>query len=324
MEARGQVDKLEVAARKQEIETRYGPWTAHNLQLQDDLYTIRPGVAGGNEARVRRVLQLVADLAHGPIERLRILDLGALEGLFAVELARQGASVVAVEGREANLEKMRLAKEALGLEHLELRHEDVRALDRARHGEFDVVLCLGLLYHLDAPDIFLLLERMREVCRDLVIIETRISPYPSAQHQHNGRRYWGVVTAEPPPDTPPHSRDALWSSIGNPRSFERHRRRVPVQRPGRCGLLLGTSVPPASSHGGASGSGNLRRLRPAACAHSFGSRVERACLGAVARAGHSASPGAAAPGGVPVAQGARPPAGKAACWMDQGAADPVA
>jgi 2-polyprenyl-3-methyl-5-hydroxy-6-metoxy-1,4-benzoquinol methylase len=220
MEARGQVDKLEVAARKQEIETRYGPWTAHNLQLQDDLYTIRPGVAGGNEARVRRVLQLVADLAHGPIERLRILDLGALEGLFAVELARQGASVVAVEGREANLEKMRLAKEALKLEHLELRHEDVRALDPARHGEFDVVLCLGLLYHLDAPDIFLLLERIHEVCRDLVIIETRISPYPSAQYQHNGRRYWGVVTAEPPPDTPPHSRDALWSSIGNPRSFE--------------------------------------------------------------------------------------------------------
>jgi 2-polyprenyl-3-methyl-5-hydroxy-6-metoxy-1,4-benzoquinol methylase len=177
VEALSQVDKLEIAARKREIEARYGPWTAHNLQLWDDLYTIRPGVAGGNEARVRQVLQLVADLAHGPIERLRILDLGALEGLFAVELARQGASVVAVEGREANLEKMRLAKEALGLEHLELRQEDVRALDRARHGEFDVVLCLGLLYHLDASDIFSLLERMHEVCRDLVIIETRISSY---------------------------------------------------------------------------------------------------------------------------------------------------
>jgi SAM-dependent methyltransferase len=214
------VDKLEIDARKREIEARYGPWTAHNLQLQDDLYTIRPGVAGGNEARVRRVLQLVADLAHGPIERLRILDLGALEGLFAVELARRGASVVALEGREANLEKMRLAREAVGLEHLELRHEDVRTLDPARHGEFDVVLCLGLLYHLDASDVFLLLERMRDVCRDLVIIETRISPYPRDQYHHKNRQYWGVVTAEPPPDTPPHSQAALWSSIGNPRSFE--------------------------------------------------------------------------------------------------------
>jgi 2-polyprenyl-3-methyl-5-hydroxy-6-metoxy-1,4-benzoquinol methylase len=39
------------------------------------------------------VVQLVADLAHEPIERLRVLDLGAFEGLFAVELARQGATV---------------------------------------------------------------------------------------------------------------------------------------------------------------------------------------------------------------------------------------
>jgi SAM-dependent methyltransferase len=214
------MDKAEIDARKREIEAQYGPWTAHNLQLQDDLYTIRPGVAGGNEARVRRVVQLVADLAHGPVERLRILDLGALEGLFAVELARRGASVVAVEGREANLEKMRLAQEALGLEHLELRYEDVRTLDPARHGHFDVVLCLGLLYHLDAPDVFSLLERMRGVCRDLVIIETRVSPYPSVQHHYKGRQYWGVVAPEPPPDIPPHSRDALWSSIGNPNSFE--------------------------------------------------------------------------------------------------------
>jgi SAM-dependent methyltransferase len=214
------VDKPDIETRKREIEALYGPWTAHNLQLQGDLYTIRPGVAGGNEARVRRVVQLVADLAHGPIDRLRILDLGALEGLFAVELARRGASVVALEGREANLEKMRLAREALGLERLEVRHEDVRALDPARHGRFDVVLCLGLLYHLDAPDVFLLLERMHDLCRDLVIVETRISPYPDVQREHKGERYWGVVAPEPPPSTPALSREALWSSIGNPDSFE--------------------------------------------------------------------------------------------------------
>ena len=170
------MNRDELENRKREVERRYGAWISHNLQLQDDLYTIRRGVAGGNEARVRRVVQLVADLAHGPIEKLRVLDLGAFEGLFAVELARQGATVVAIEGREASLEKMRLAKEALGLENLEVRLEDVRALDPQRHGAFDVVLCLGLLYHLDAPDVFQLLERMRDLCRDLVIIETRVAP----------------------------------------------------------------------------------------------------------------------------------------------------
>lgn len=63
------MDRDELENRKREVERRYGAWISHNLQLQDDLYTIQRGVAGGNEARVRRVVQLVADLAHGPIRR---------------------------------------------------------------------------------------------------------------------------------------------------------------------------------------------------------------------------------------------------------------
>jgi 2-polyprenyl-3-methyl-5-hydroxy-6-metoxy-1,4-benzoquinol methylase len=213
------VDRTEIEMRKRELEQAYGAWTSHNMQLHDDLYTIRAGVAGGNEARLRRVLQMASDLGDRPIDKMRVLDLGALEGLFAVEFARRGATVVAIERREPNLEKMRLAKDALGLERLDLRLEDARELRRERHGEFDLVLCLGLLYHLDAPDVFALLTRMREVCRRLVIIDTRISSHPIDSYAHRGRRYWGLVADEPPADTPPHSRDALWSSIGNPRSF---------------------------------------------------------------------------------------------------------
>jgi 2-polyprenyl-3-methyl-5-hydroxy-6-metoxy-1,4-benzoquinol methylase len=213
------VDRAEIETRKRELEQAYGAWTSHNMQLHDDLYTIRAGVAGGNEARLRRVLQMAADLGDRPIDKMRVLDLGALEGLFAVEFARRGATVVAIEGREPNLEKLRLAKDALGLERLELRLEDARELRRERHGEFDLVLCLGLLYHLDAPDVFTLLTRMREVCRRLVVIDTRISSYPIDSYEHRGRRYWGLLANEPPADTPPHSLDALWSSLGNPRSF---------------------------------------------------------------------------------------------------------
>jgi SAM-dependent methyltransferase len=213
------LNRRQLETRKREVESRYGAWISHNLQLQDDLYTIKRGVAGGNEARVRRVVQLIADLAHEPMERLRVLDLGAFEGLFSVELARRGAAVVAVEGREASLEKMRLAKEALGLDNLEVRLEDVRTLDPERHGRFHVVLCLGLLYHLDAPDVFQLLERMRDVCSDLVIIDTHLALYPSDRCEHRGRQYWGRAVPEPPPHRPPLSRDALWSSIGNPKSF---------------------------------------------------------------------------------------------------------
>jgi SAM-dependent methyltransferase len=209
-----------VARKKLEIEDRYGPWTAHNIQLHNDLYTIGPDIVGGSEVRLQQVSQVVSDMVHVPIDQLRVLDLGALEGLFSVEFARRGATVVAIEGREANLEKIRFAKEVFGLDRLDLRLEDVRGLDRARHGEFDVVLCLGLLYHLDVPDVFVLLERMREVCRYVTVIETRVHRFPTARRDYQGRTYWGVVGDEPPAHTPPLSREALWSSIGNPQSFE--------------------------------------------------------------------------------------------------------
>jgi 2-polyprenyl-3-methyl-5-hydroxy-6-metoxy-1,4-benzoquinol methylase len=110
-----------VARRKRKVEERYGPWTAHNIRLCDDLYTIDAGVLGGSEVRLQQVVQIVADVGHAPIEQLRVLDLGALEGLFALEFARRGARVVAIGGREANLEKIRFAKEVLELDRLELR-----------------------------------------------------------------------------------------------------------------------------------------------------------------------------------------------------------
>src|SRR5262249_15966321 len=42
---------------------------------------------------------------------------------------------------------------------------------------------------------------------------------PFERCEHRGHRYWGLRVAEPGPDTPPSSRDALWASIGNAYSF---------------------------------------------------------------------------------------------------------
>jgi SAM-dependent methyltransferase len=210
----------DVRPEKQAVEGRFGPWTSHNIALTEDVYTMERGVVAGSEVRLRQIVQLVCDISPKPVAELRILDLGALEGLFALEFARRGARVVAVEGREANLEKMRFAQTSLRLDDLELHLEDVRALSRDRFGEFDVVLCLGLLYHLDAPDVFGLLQRIRDVCRMCAIVETRVHRFGTARREFRGRSYFGVVGLEPPPDTPALSRTALWSSIGNPRSFE--------------------------------------------------------------------------------------------------------
>ena len=103
-----------IVEKKNEVISKYGPWTAHNIHLQDDIYTIGPNIVG-DEIRLKRITQCVFDLLGGSIKNARILDLACLEGLFAIEFARQGATCVGIEGREANIEKARFVKDYCSL-----------------------------------------------------------------------------------------------------------------------------------------------------------------------------------------------------------------
>ncbi len=209
----------DLATRRAELERAHGPWTAHNIRLAEGVYTIGPEPSG-DELKLRRVLQLVSDLARKPLAELRVLDLASLEGMYAIELAAHGAEVVAIEGREANLAKARFAAEALGLDRITWIHGDVRDLSRERHDEFDVVLCLGILYHLDAPDVFSFVERIAEVTRDLVVFDTNVAVHGHERQRWNGADYCGERLAEHDPDAPSKVRlAALWSSLDNPWAF---------------------------------------------------------------------------------------------------------
>jgi 2-polyprenyl-3-methyl-5-hydroxy-6-metoxy-1,4-benzoquinol methylase len=202
----------------QEIIERYGPWSSHNICLGDGLYT-RDEPSQGS-LRLRRIVQVAADLTGRPLETLRVLDLACLEGIFAVEFALHGAEVLAIEGREANIEKARFAKDVLSLDNLELVLDDVRNLNISRHGEFDIVLCLGILYHLDTDDVFRFMERISEVCRGLAIIATHISPVDSEDRDWKGKKYWGRHVQEHGADvTPEEKLKALWYSLDNVRAF---------------------------------------------------------------------------------------------------------
>lgn len=206
----------ELRSRKEDLVKRYGPWTDHNIHLGGDLYTMesRPF-----SPKWRRILQLVADIAGEPLDRLRILDLACLEGQYAVEFARHGASVVGIEGREGNIAKARFAKEALALANLEFHQDDVRNLSVAKYGHFDVVLCLGLFYHLDAPDLFDFMARISEVCRRFVVIDTYVSLAAKERYTHGNRTYWGREYVEHSEHSNSEERlDSAWASLDNTRS----------------------------------------------------------------------------------------------------------
>ena len=206
-----------IRARRDAVAERYGPWTSHDIQLAEGLST-RPG--GADLDRLRRCLQIATDVLRRPLAELRVLDLGALEGQYAVEFAAQGATAVAIEGREANIEKARVAQEALELDRLELLHDDVRSLSPDRHGTFDVVLCIGLLYHLDADDVFRFLGQLAAVCEGVLILDTHVALRGPSVHVHDGHEYRGLRFAEHDPRASATQRArSVWASLDNPESF---------------------------------------------------------------------------------------------------------
>ncbi len=100
----------------------------------------------------------------------RVLDIGAWDGWFTFEMERRGASVVAVDCVE--IENFRYAHRQLGsrAEYLEL---DVYDLTPERVGRFDIVLCLGVVYHLKHP--LLAIERVCDLTADMAIVESFVA-----------------------------------------------------------------------------------------------------------------------------------------------------
>lgn len=84
----------------------------------------------------------------------RVIDLACNEGWFSHRMLEWGASyVLGVDIRPRVIRRAELLRAHLGIpqNRLELRCADVFDLNTSEMGTFDVVLCLGLVYHLENP-----------------------------------------------------------------------------------------------------------------------------------------------------------------------------
>ena len=102
-----------------------------------------------------------------PVEGAHVLDVGCGVGHFLPFYLRRGCSVVAVDGRQENIVELRRRHP-----HVDARVDDVQDIDPRQYGEFDVIHCFGLLYHLDSP--VAALRRFNAMCRRLLILETMV------------------------------------------------------------------------------------------------------------------------------------------------------
>jgi SAM-dependent methyltransferase len=101
-----------------------------------------------NSVKVRRVTLILRDFA-GPVgEKLRVLDVACGEGVYAIEAALRGAEVLALDARIERMQHGARAAQRLGLVNVRFEQDDVRKVSAASRGQFDVILFLGILYHL--------------------------------------------------------------------------------------------------------------------------------------------------------------------------------
>jgi tRNA (mo5U34)-methyltransferase len=97
----------------------------------------------------------------------RVLDIGAWDGWFSFEMERRGAEVLAID----NWDNPRFHEmHAILNSRVEYRQFDMYDLTPQRVGQFDIVLFMGVLYHLKHP--LLALERVCALTKELAAVDS--------------------------------------------------------------------------------------------------------------------------------------------------------
>jgi len=121
----------------------HGRWW-HEIELA-------PGVITPGDDSNRMKLPILDGLGlPAEMTGMRALDIGCSDGFFSFEMERRGASVVAIDFVPETYTGFATARAVLG-STVEYRMDNVYNLTPEAYGQFDIVLFLGVLYHLRKP-----------------------------------------------------------------------------------------------------------------------------------------------------------------------------
>ena len=116
------------------------------------------------------------------------IDIACHQGWFSTQLLEWGADeVLAVDARAEHIADVELIRDALHLSKLRTLQSDVHALDPAGLGRFDLVLLLGLIYHLENP--IGALRQAFALTKHLCVIETQVVPGMSGMVDYGSYRF---------------------------------------------------------------------------------------------------------------------------------------
>jgi tRNA (mo5U34)-methyltransferase len=146
------------------------PWF-HNLHLPGGVQTA-PGHPLGDFPAFK--WREIASVIPQDLRGWRALDVGCNAGFYSFELAKRGAQVVGVDREPHYLNQARWAAEQLGLDgKVEFRECQVYDLGRSEE-RFDLVLFMGVFYHLRHP--LLALDLLAAKVQRLMVFQTLTAP----------------------------------------------------------------------------------------------------------------------------------------------------
>jgi len=129
-----------------------------------------------------------ADAIPKDLHGKTVLDIGCNAGFYSIEMKRRGADrVLGIDFDETYLAQARFAAEVNEMD-IEFRSLSVYDVAQLRE-QFDVVLFMGVLYHLRHP--LLALDLLRQhVCRDLLVFQSLMRGSKSTPELQQNYPFW--------------------------------------------------------------------------------------------------------------------------------------
>lgn len=123
----------------------------------------------------------LVELSGGSLAGKRVLDLGCNAGFWSLLAIESGCDyILGVDGRQMHVDQANFVCEVNEVEKgkYDFMVGNIFDLDFGQFGTFDIVLCLGLMYHISKH--MDLMEQISEVNNDLLVIDTLMSTKPGS------------------------------------------------------------------------------------------------------------------------------------------------
>lgn len=125
--------------------------------------------------RYRHFMPYLIHAQNGSLEGKRVLDIACNSGFWSMQCALLGAEVVGFDARAELIEQANFIKSIVGINNVEFTVLDFWEMSsQSLGGAFDIVLNLGILYHLAEP-----LEALKlttRMARSNILLDTAVYP----------------------------------------------------------------------------------------------------------------------------------------------------